>query len=270
MIDLTWNRSNDARSLRLDLDAACGWEGDWLVRFRPDGCGLVGVARGRGPVRFACGLRGRPLAGVGHSGYLGIALRGGLGWNRRVDSIADGADRSLGFLGGSLRVRSSAVGSRACRAFVGPGLECASAVWDPRAGTRVGQIGRVRRRAARYVTNRYHNTSSVTGVLRGLGWPSLEVGRTRVRLMVFCGVIRHVVAIHPLGALLLPTAAVAGCGGGRTCQHVRTDGDSYGCSFCPGTVVRWNILPIRVHEAVTVDAFEALVPVAVLAPIYHV
>ena len=41
-------------------------------------------------------------------------------------------------------------------------------------------------------------------------------------------------------------------------------------SFYPRTIIQWNLLPIHVHEAVTVDAFKVLVPVTVLAPIYHV
>ena len=53
-------------------------------------------------------------------------------------------------------------------------------------------------------------------------------------------------------------------------QHIRTDKDSYKYSFYPRTIIQWNLLPIHVHEAVTVDAFKALVPVTVLAPIYHV
>ena len=56
----------------------------------------------------------------------------------------------------------------------------------------------------------------------------------------------------------------------HTYQHIRTDKDSYKYSFYPRTIIQWNILPIHVHEAVTVDAFKALVPVTVLAPIYHV
>ena len=44
----------------------------------------------------------------------------------------------------------------------------------------------------------------------------------------------------------------------------------YKYSFYPRTIIQWNLLPIHVHEAVTVDAFKALVPVTVLAPIYHV
>ena len=40
----------------------------------------------------------------------------------------------------------------------------------------------IQRRAARYVTNRYHNTSSVSDMLDQLEWPSLESRRTNSRL----------------------------------------------------------------------------------------
>ena len=58
------------------------------------------------------------------------------------------------------------------------------------------------------VTNLYHNTSSVTDMLQNLNWPSLEIRRTRVRLIMFYNIIHHVVAIHPLDTLLLPTTTI--------------------------------------------------------------
>ena len=59
-------------------------------------------------------------------------------------------------------------------------------IWDPHSDTRtqINQIEKVQRRAARYVTNRYHNTSSVTDMLQNLNWPSLEITRTRVGLII--------------------------------------------------------------------------------------
>ena len=56
-------------------------------------------------------------------------------------------------------------------------------IWDPHTRTQINQIEKVQRRAARYVTNRYHNTSSVTDMLQNLNWPSLEITRTRVRAL---------------------------------------------------------------------------------------
>ena len=80
-------------------------------------------------------------------------------------------------------------------------------IWDPHNRTQINQIEKVQRRAARYVTNRYHNTSSVTDMLQNLNWPSLEITRTRVRLMLY-KIIHHIVAIHPLDTLLLPTTTI--------------------------------------------------------------
>jgi uncharacterized protein (UPF0305 family) len=43
-------------------------------------------------------------------------------------------------------------------------------------------IEMVQRRAARYVTNRYRNTSSVTSMLGDLEWDTLEIRRKKIRL----------------------------------------------------------------------------------------
>ena len=184
---------------------------------------------------------------------------------KHINSITNKANQSLDFLKRNLKIKSSAVKSHAYKAFVRPKLEYASAVWDPHTRTQINQIEKVQRRAARYVTNRYHNTSFVTDMLHNLNWPSLEIRRTRVRLIMFYKIIHHVVAIHPLDTLLLPTTTVTRYNSSHTYQHTRTDKDSYKYSFYPRTIIQWNLskLPIHVHEAVTVD-------VTVLAPIYHV
>ena len=224
----------------------------------------------RKPIHFTYKLHDHPLAKVEHSKYLGITLKSNLKWNKHINSITNKANQSLGFLKRNLKIKSSAVKSHAYKAFVRPKLEYASAVWDPHTRTQINQIEKVQRRAARYVTNRYHNTSSVTDMLQNLNWPSLEIRRTRVRLIMFYKIMHHVVAIHPLDTLLLPTTIITRYNSSHTYQHIRTDKDSYKYSFYPRTIIQWNILPIHVHEAVTVDAFKALVPVTVLAPIYHV
>jgi hypothetical protein len=42
----------------------------------------------------------------------------------------------------------------------------------------------VQRRAARYVQNNYHNTSSVTSMIDTLGWPTLAEHRLKTRLIM--------------------------------------------------------------------------------------
>ena len=112
-------------------------------------------------------------------------------------------------------------------------------------------------------------TSSVTDMLQKLNWPSLEIRRTRARLM-FYKIIHHVVAIHPLDTLLLPTTTITRYNTSHTYKHIRTDKDSYKYSFYPRTIIQWNLLPNHIHEAATDDAFKALIPVTVLTHIYHV
>ena len=126
----------------------------------------------------------------------------------------------------------------------------------PHTRTQINQIEKVQRRATRYVTNRYHNTSSVTDMLQNLNWPSLEIRRIRVRLIMFYKIIHHVVAIQPLDTLLLPTTTITRYITSHTYKHIRTDKDSYKYSFYPRTIIQWNILPIHIHEAATVDAFK--------------
>jgi hypothetical protein len=65
---------------------------------------------------------------------------------------------------------------------VRPSLEYSSAVWDPHQQQDKQRLERIQRRAARYVTNRYHNTSSVSDMLDQFEWLSLESRRTNSRL----------------------------------------------------------------------------------------
>ena len=61
--------------------------------------------------------------------------------------------------------------------MVRPLLEYCSTVWSPHTKEYIQKIEMVQHRAARYVTNRYHNTSSVTSMLDHLEWETLESRR---------------------------------------------------------------------------------------------
>ena len=56
-------------------------------------------------------------------------------------------------------------------------LEYCSAIWSPHTKKQKSGIEKVQRRAARYTTGRFHNTSSVTYMLNHLEWNSLETRR---------------------------------------------------------------------------------------------
>ena len=67
-------------------------------------------------------------------------------------------------------------------------------VWDPHIFKQKHSLEMVQRRAARWVTNIYHNTSSVSDMLHTLGWRSLEHRRATSRLCMLFQ-IYHVVLL---------------------------------------------------------------------------
>ena len=67
----------------------------------------------------------------------------------------------------------------------------------------ITQLEQVQRRAARYVTNRYHNTSSVSNMIGHLNWRSLADQRTYARLVMLYKITHALVAI-PKADILIP------------------------------------------------------------------
>ena len=53
----------------------------------------------------------------------------------------------------------------------------------------------VQRRAARWVTGRYHDTSGISDMLRGIDWRSLEQRRADSRLTILYKIRNHLAAI---------------------------------------------------------------------------
>jgi hypothetical protein len=59
------------------------------------------------------------------------------------------------------------------------------------------ELERVQRRAARFVSGRYHNTSNVSDMMSNLNWETLEQRRMRARVTMFYKITNNVVAIDP-------------------------------------------------------------------------
>jgi len=255
---------NDSVLLQSDLDAAGKWEHDWLMHFHPDKCNVLSITPKRNPILFKYKLHHHILEKVQSSKYLGVTLQHNLKWDKHINSITNKANQSLGFLRRNLKINSSKVKEHAYKAIVRPKLEYSSTVWDPHTKREIDQVEKVQRRAARFVTNRYHNTSSVSNMLTNLNWPSLEVRRTRARLIMFYKIITYSVAIYPEKNLLIPADSRTRHASIHNYKHIGTSKDSYKYSFFPRTVKQWNMLPVTAQTATTVDSFKTLVTVPVL------
>ena len=150
----------------------------------------------------------------------------------------------------NLKVTSPKIKERAYQSIVRPRLEYNSCTWDPHHQYQIHQLEMVQRRAARYVTNRFHNTSSVNSMLTDLNWPTLQQRRLRTRLIFFYKITHNFVAIYPSN-LLFPIDS-------RTRHHNPH-------SFYPQTVIQWNQLPSTVTSANTLVAFKEQLSMPVLS-----
>ena len=112
----------------------------------------------------------------------------------------------------------------------------------------------VQRRAARYVKNRYHNTSSVAEIIGQLQWTSLEERRKTARLILLFKISNGLVKIDAVDRQITPTRfnrtihrrsfQIPAC-------HTTTRRES----FYPQTIKDWNALPVT---TVTVTSFATL------------
>ena len=95
-------------------------------------------------------------------------------WNNHIDNTAARANKKLGFLKGNIKVKDSTLKEKVYKAIVRPTFEYCATVWDPHYKTQAATIEKVQRRAARWVTGRFHNMSSVSDMLSDLGWRNLN------------------------------------------------------------------------------------------------
>ena len=139
----------------------------------------------RNPITTDYTLKGHTLTTEDYTKYLSVELQSTFSWNRHIDQTVKKANSMVGFLRRNLRVSSEATKASAFYLMVRPLLEYCSTVWSPHTKEYIQKIEMVQRRAARYLTNRYHNTSSVTSLLDHLEWETLESRRTKNQLIMF-------------------------------------------------------------------------------------
>ena len=200
-------------------------------------------------------MHGHTLDSVSSAKYLGITIQQDMDGDNHINNVVNKANRMLGFLRRNLKISSSAIKDRAYKAFVRPILEYASSVWDPYTQKSIDKLETVQRRAARFVLNRYHNTSSVHLMLDSLGWPSLEQRRKTSRLKVMFKIYNGLVQCPIIKTKLVPPPPRQRHTHSQQLSLITTRTQYRGGSFLPRTIRDWNSLSIDAVEATTVDTF---------------
>ena len=138
-------------------------------------------------------------------------------------------------------------------------LEYCSSIWAPHTKQHIDKIESVQRRAARYVTKRYHNTSSVTSILNHLNWNTLENRRNINRVTMLYKITHNLVAIDPNLYLVKPPVMHTRNSNILQYQLFNARTNYFKYSFFPHTVVLWNSLSHATLMTSTLDQVKSLV-----------
>ena len=195
---------------------------------------------------------------MNHHPYLGVELADDLNWGHHIKNIVPKAQRTLNLLRRNLSGCSKETKDIAYRTLIRPGLEFASAAWDPYQANHIEQLEKVQRRAARFVMNRHSRQDSVTDMMTELGWRTLQERRIASRLSMLYK------SINGLAVCDLPRDVRMSAGRTRASHALQftipsSHTDTYKFSYYPRTLRTWNLLPSHIVAAVSVDIFKAAI-----------
>ena len=99
-----------------------------------------------------------------------VAINSDISWSRHADNATVEKDKNstMGFLKRNIRSAQQAAKETIYKTFVRPIVEYAATTWKPFTDSDTHKIEEVQRRGARFVSNDYHCTSSVTEMISNL------------------------------------------------------------------------------------------------------
>ncbi len=225
------------------------------MSFHPEKCSILRVHRKRSPCTYNYSLKGHVLTSETASKYLGVTLTSSLSWNTHIDKISKKGNSALGFLRRNLRVSSEATKAAAYTALVRPSLEYSATVWNPYTQTQIRKIEMVQRRAARFVTGRHHNTSSVTDMIEHLQWDTLECRRVKASVTMLYRIVNDLVDI-PADDYLIRAPTRPRSANNHQYRKTQTSRLYHQKSFFPRAIDEWNRLPSSVVNAPSLVSFK--------------
>ena len=233
------------------------WQSKWQMVFNPSKCKTICISTKKVPHKentFFCGIE---LEHVECISCLGVLLNEDLKWSKHVTSVSGKASKVLGVIKRNLWNYPNNVKITAYTAIVCPKLEYACAAWDTYLQKDIALLERIQRKAARFCSNNYHPTASVTEMLQDLGWTSLELRRTMIRLNLLYKMSRKQNDID-VNNYLQPHSEVRTLGSHRYRRRQdKATKNTYFYSFFPRTIRLWNTLPAEIVESNSLAVFNS-------------
>ena len=190
--------------------------------------------------------------------YLGITISSTLNWSEHVNSVYFKATRALNFITRNLSICDTKHKSLAYTSIVRPHLEYAAASWDPYQKNHIALLNKVPNRAARFCFNDYGYTSSVSGLIKQLGWTSLEV-RSTSRLAELYKIINGLSPIDGGDMLNKSCQNNRGNSFGTSFINLSLRIDCFKFSFFPRTIRDWNKLSPHLRSSPNLVSFKNLI-----------
>ncbi len=248
----------DQISLQTDLDRLHSWGITWGMRFNAKKCNIMTISRSKSPLTKFYHLSGQVLEEVNMAKYLGVNISQDLSWTSHIASVAQRGNYSLAFLRRNLKGCPAELKQLGYNSLVRSLLEYSAPIWDPHYAKDIQKIEKVQRRAARFVTNNYDWSCSVTGMMKKLGWKTLKDRRRELRLSLLYKIVNEKVAIQS-DTLLTKADARTRSSHQHKYRQYTCNTNSFKSSFIPRTIPEWNALPAGVIEAPNTGAFKAAV-----------
>ena len=114
----------------------------------------------------------------------------------------------------------------------------------------------VQRRAATYVTNRHHNTSSVSSIIEDLNWKSLEDRRKIAKLIMMYKLVNGLVLVNTEDSLI-PPDRISRNNNTKAYQIPSCRTEIRKESYFPRTIRDWNALPDNCVTIGSLETFKA-------------
>jgi hypothetical protein len=201
--------AEDAAQLQEDLRRLQSWEREWMMEFHPKKCQVLNITTKRNRIRHPYNIHEHTLEVVDSAKYLGVHIHKNMRWNHHIDQVARKANNTLAFLLRNLHHCPRSTKSQRYLTLVRPIAEYASTIWNPHTKENINMIELIQRRAARMVNSDFQTTSSVTSMIRQLGWTSLQERRAQAKAIMMYRVVNHLIFI-PADRILVPTISPRG------------------------------------------------------------
>ena len=165
------------------------------IKFNPSKCTILSVSHSRIPLTEFYSLCGVVLSQASVVKYLGVSLSCDMEWAKHIQQVTSSCSSTIRLLHRNLSGCPVQLRERVYISLIKYRLDYASAIWDPHLKKHINCLEAIQRRAARFTTQDFGRTSSVSRMLEDLGWLPLKERRRDIRLSLVFQVIKGKVAV---------------------------------------------------------------------------